>query len=150
MEEEGARRRKYNGPSSAGPRGHLGGLNEDDEEDDVMDEVEDEIRRLPDTGVGPRGPQWAGGRAGQRDQGAGARRQVPAGASALPRKANKGGFQLDLDGATLLGRRHRRVRGAPAVSSPLSGKAIGSPLRMEGLRMSDGDDSPVNSPMHVG
>ncbi|GLB33640.1 putative serine/Threonine protein kinases, catalytic domain [Lyophyllum shimeji] len=141
MEEEGARRRKYMGPSSAGPRGHLGGLNEEDDEDDVMDEGEDGLVEAGVAGVGA-GAQFAGGRAGPRDQGAGTRRQGP-------RKA-KGGFQLDLDGATLLGRRHRKVGAAPPVSSPLSGKAIGSPLRMEGLKMGNEDDSPVNSPMHVG
>ncbi|KAF8076219.1 kinase-like domain-containing protein [Lyophyllum atratum] len=155
MEEEGARRRKYT-PGSAGPRGHLTGLNEEDDEVDYgMDEEEEDTKRVPESGVagvGAHRAQWADGRAGQRDQGAGARRHVPThvGAPGVPRKANKGGFQLDLDGSTLLGRRHRKGAAVPNVSSPLSGKAIGSPLRMEGLRMGDEDDSPVNSPMRVG
>ncbi|KAF5387803.1 hypothetical protein D9615_000239 [Tricholomella constricta] len=159
MEEEGARRRKYNGPGGVGPRGYLGGLNEeDDEDDDVIEEDEEEEeqdhgRSAGVVGVGAVEDQWGGGRAGQRDQGA--RRQPPVGGavqvSGPPRRANKGGFQLDLDGATLLGRRHRRAgAGAlPAVSSPLSGKAMGSPLRMEGLRRAPGD-STVDSPMRIG
>ncbi|KAJ7591248.1 kinase-like domain-containing protein [Mycena floridula] len=41
------------------------------------------------------------------------------------RRARKG-FELDMDGATLLGRRHRR--GGAALTSPLSGKPMGSAI----------------------
>lgn len=137
MEEEGARRRAYNGRGGAGTRGFLHGLNED-EEDDVDDKVlvhdartkrgELETRAplqftqggLPGAGaktVAKRnvigGPNQADrslldGRAGPRDRG----RRQPGGK----------GFQLDMDNATLLGRRSKKVAGAGGVaeSSPLS------------------------------
>jgi hypothetical protein len=41
MEEEGARRRAYNGPGGAGPAGFLHGLNEDDEEAEEEGQVEE-------------------------------------------------------------------------------------------------------------
>lgn len=44
MEEEGARRRAYNGPGGAGPAGFLQGLNEDDEEAEE-DEAVEEVRQ---------------------------------------------------------------------------------------------------------
>ncbi|KAG1755861.1 kinase-like domain-containing protein [Suillus lakei] len=136
MEEEGARRRAYNGRGGAGTRGFLHGLNED-EEDDVDDKVlvhdarsrrgELETRApiqftqggLPGAGaktVAKRNvigvPNQADrslldGRAGPRDRG----RRQPGGQ----------GFQLDLDNATLLGRRSKKSAGAGiAESSPLS------------------------------
>lgn len=136
MEEEGARRRAYNGRGGAGTRGYLHGLNED-EEDNVDDKVlvhdarsrrgELETRApipftqggLPGAGsktVAKRnvigGPNQADrslldGRAGPRDRG---RRQPGA-----------QGFQLDMDNATLLGRRNKRMTGPGiAESSPLS------------------------------
>lgn len=140
MEEEGARRRKYNGRGGAGSGGFLVGLNEDDEDEDDDEDDEDD---------GPRGPGVvsagaAGGRTGQRDQGRVVQRQQQP-TQDRARRTPRGGFELDLDGATLLGRRHRR-RGVP---SPLGGKPLGSPLRMEGLRV---DDEPVfaaGSPMRV-
>lgn len=136
MEEEGARRRAYNGRGGAGTRGYLHGLNED-EEDNVEDKVlvhdarsrrgELETRApipftqggLPGAGaktVAKRnvigGPNQADrslldGRAGPRDRG---RRQPGA-----------KGFQLDMDNATLLGRRNKKMSGPGiAESSPLS------------------------------
>lgn len=136
MEEEGARRRAYNGRGGAGTRGYLHGLNED-EEDNVDDKVlvhdarsrrgELETRApipftqggLPGAGaktVAKRnvigGPNQADrslldGRAGPRDRG---RRQPGA-----------KGFQLDMDNATLLGRRNKKMSGPGiAESSPLS------------------------------
>jgi serine/threonine protein kinase len=137
MEEEGARRRAYNGRGGAGTRGFLHGLNED-EEDNVEDKVlvhdarsrrgELETRApipftqggLPGAGakaVAKRniigGPNQADrslldGRAGPRDRG----RRQPGG---------QGGFQLDMDNATLLGRRNKKMAGPGiAESSPLS------------------------------
>ncbi|KAG1791346.1 kinase-like domain-containing protein [Suillus plorans] len=136
MEEEGARRRAYNGRGGAGIRGYLHGLNEN-EEDNVDDKVlvhdarnrrgELEMRTpipltlsgLPGAGaktVAKRnvigGPNQADrslldGRAGPRDRG----RRQPGGQ----------GFQLDMDNATLLGRRNRKMTGPGiAESSPLS------------------------------
>jgi serine/threonine protein kinase len=138
MEEEGARRRKYNGRGGAGARGFLGGLNEDDEEEDTDEE---DLRRRgvevgappPKRGVAPPAPtgdvtKADGGRAGQRDQGVGPpRTRKPVGSPGR-------GFQLDMDGATLLGRRHRR-----GVGSPLSAEPIG-PISMQ--------MGPPGSPMH--
>ncbi|KAG6890899.1 hypothetical protein C0995_000856 [Termitomyces sp. Mi166 len=142
MEEEGARRRKYNGVS-AGPRGHLDALNED--EDDLSEEV-----NFPQSGIAGIGPsdRWRSSR-GQHGT---TRQQAASGHTAMgtSRIVHSGGFQLDLDNATLLGRRSRKARAgaAPAVSSPLSGKATGSPLRLEGLRMDDSSD-PGNG-FHIG
>ncbi|KAJ7499076.1 kinase-like domain-containing protein [Mycena latifolia] len=128
MEEEGARRRKYKGRGGAGVRGFLGGLNEDDEDEE--EERPDE-REQGKTG-------HAGGRAGPRDRG-----RNPA----TPRAAGPKGFELDMDGATLLGRRHRGGKAGGAgvgLRSPLAGNAMG----MEGLHI-DGDDLPPGSPMQV-
>ncbi|KAF8165166.1 kinase-like domain-containing protein [Crassisporium funariophilum] len=132
MEEEGARRRKYNGRGGAGARGFLSGLNEDDEEeeedqdaDGSESEGEDEA---PQNHQNPQQPPTdyphrsvMDGRAGQRDQGKGGR-------------TGHKGFELDMDNATLLGRRHGNKR------SPLAGKPLvagGSPLKLEGLRVGD-------------
>ncbi|KAF8826573.1 hypothetical protein HHX47_DHR5000070 [Lentinula edodes] len=111
MEEEGARRRKYNGRGGAGARGFLGGLNEEDDEDD--EPAETTVITTPRKAAG-----------GTRN-----------------RKAGSSGFELDMDAATLLGRRHNRGggRGAVGFSSPLAKAATptvqeppldpGSPMR---------------------
>ncbi|KAG5635775.1 hypothetical protein H0H81_010135 [Sphagnurus paluster] len=150
MEEEGARRRKYNGPGGVGLRGFLGGLNEDDEDDTIEEEYHGSGRTAGVAGIGASSAQQYGdvGTA-QHDQGV--KKQVLAGgvgATGASRRAHKGGFQLDLDGATLLGRRHRKAGAVPVVSSPLSGRALGSPLRMEDLRVG-GNELPA-SPMPLG
>ncbi|KAG6832955.1 hypothetical protein H0H92_004839 [Tricholoma furcatifolium] len=134
MEEEGARRRKYN-IASAGPRGHLEGLNEDDEDEFIDDDNAE--------------PGLAGVGAGDHRRSGATAKPTP-GTTDLPKRAPRAAFQLDLDGATLLGRRNRKGRagGTPTVSSPLSGRALGSPLRMENLRMDDPSE-PVNIPMRV-
>lgn len=120
MEEEGARRRKYNGPGGAGARGFLGGLNEDDEEMD-----EDEESQNGDA-TGQHDSRRYDGRAGPRDQGQTA---APKKSAATSSRRGKG-FELDLDGATLLGRRHGRG-GAIGMSSPLSGKPTGTPMALD-------------------
>ncbi|KAG6878121.1 hypothetical protein C0993_012125 [Termitomyces sp. T159_Od127] len=129
MEEEGARRRKYKGVN-AGARVHLDALNED-EDDDYSEEVDSS-----NGGVGA-GDRWRT----SRSQHESTRQQAASGHAATgnSKRAYKGGFQLDLEGATLLGRRNRKagVGVAPAVSSPLSGKTAGSPIRLEDLRMDD-------------
>lgn len=149
MEEEGARRKAM----GAGGRGALGGLNEEDEEED--EGVVEEARRrrgeaapapsstskghrktasgASTSSTGSRGRSTDtnahthnlhDGRAGQRDRGG--RRTQP--------------FELDMDGATLLGRRHKRTPGgnAPLESSPLARKPAQAP---------DVIDAP-QSPMH--
>jgi serine/threonine protein kinase len=146
MEEEGARRRKYNGRGGAGARGFLGGLNEDDEDEDEANEDtndtnEDERSKIDSAGLagvgaGQQRVHWndMDGRAGQRDQGAGmntAARSRGRGARGPPPK----GFELDMDAATLLGRRNKRTIG----TSPLAGVSTGRPLRMEGLRVGEQD-----------
>lgn len=136
MEEEGARRRAYNGRGGAGTRGYLHGLNED-EEDNIDDEVlvhdarsrRGELETRAPISFTQGGFPGAGaktvakrniiggynqadrslldGRAGPRDRG----RRQPGGQ----------GFQLDMDNATLLGRRNKKIAG-PGIteSSPLS------------------------------
>ncbi|KAJ3778411.1 kinase-like domain-containing protein [Lentinula raphanica] len=110
MEEEGARRRKYKGRTGVGARGHLGGLNEEDDEDAEMVEAANSTGTARTTAGGTRN-----------------------------RKAGSSGFQLDMDAATLLGRRHNRggARGAFGMGSPLAKAATpvqepldpGSPMR---------------------
>lgn len=125
MEEEGSRRRKFFTPGGTGPGRFLDGLNEDEEEE--ADENEDSGKQR---GVGT----WLGG--------VGAQQKHPPVHTGSPRRARKA-FELDLDGATLLGRRNRRTAGGNGVvvSSPLSGKSaksIGnSPLRLDRLTVRD-------------
>ncbi|KAJ7699921.1 kinase-like domain-containing protein [Mycena rosella] len=133
MEEEGARRRKYKGRGGAGVRGFLGGLNEDDEDDEDEEARPDEREQTKNAGAAG----YAGGRAGPRDRGR----------NGAPRTAGPKGFELDMDGATLLGRRTRGTKAGGAgvgMRSPLAANAMG----MEGLRLAD-DDLPPGSPMQV-
>jgi serine/threonine protein kinase len=107
MEEEGRRGR------GAGAR-WLGGLDEGDEGDEV------EISQGQGQGQGNVAKQAVVG--GDRD-----RKQRDAGGLAVR------GFELDINGATLLGRRHNKGR---IGASPLAGKPItdrlGSPMRVGG------------------
>ncbi len=142
MEEEGARRRAYAGPRGAGARGFLHELNEDDEDEEEAQErgVIDNARRRHEQGDGTVpaivGTAMKGlapvvdGRTGQRDVGAamGRSRVVGTGGGRQAGHANAG-FALDMDNATLLGRRHRR-----GVEPSLLGQAVyanlpGSPMR---------------------
>ncbi|KIJ70250.1 hypothetical protein HYDPIDRAFT_172122 [Hydnomerulius pinastri MD-312] len=157
MEEEGARRRAYNGRGGAGARGFLQGLNEDDEEGDADDEglVNEARHKRGQVDGEAAAPVGAGtktvaarnlagapavvnvvperticdGRAGQRDRG----RRVGG-----PR-----GFELDIDNATLLGRRHKKTAGA-GDPSLLAQNGI-SPARAE-----FDTTLPPGSPMRVG
>ncbi|KAI6130512.1 kinase-like domain-containing protein [Pisolithus croceorrhizus] len=146
MEEEGARRRAYNGRGGAGTRGLLQGLNEEDEVSDDDDEnVINEARQKRGEELG--GSAIAGakvfvtpraargtvnsdgnmgvGRARQRDRG---------------QRGGTKGFELDLDNATLLGRRHKKNAGvavdstnlSPSVQSAIAGNSLfpGSPMRV--------------------
>lgn len=142
MEEEGARRRAYNGPGGAGTRGFLHELNEDDE--DGEEELElaqvDEAKRtnavLGTGAVGNRGrdgrDQAYEGRAGTRDQGQQQYTRNRAAKKTISNGHRTQGFELDMASATLLGRRHRRT-GEP---SPLGLQSVtplslppGSPMR---------------------
>ncbi|GAA5857099.1 hypothetical protein JCM8547_007958 [Rhodosporidiobolus lusitaniae] len=130
MEEEGRnKQRAYNGPGGAGRAGFLQGLNEEEEEDEdleatkrrygaeVTKALEDKRRDLQDPNRVRAPPQSAAEqqRAAQNYQGWGGadRRQAEAElyreGRAGPRdrggRGRKGGFELKLDGATLLGRR---------------------------------------------
>lgn len=118
MEEEGARRRAKKGGAN---RGFLGELNESDEDDkgDV-----DGAEAKAKAAVAAR--HGYDGRAGQRDR---------------TRKSNAP-FELDLDGATLLGRRHRRAAGGLAGQSPLA-RADGVIVMQKSM-----DEVPM-SPMRV-
>ncbi|KIM90986.1 hypothetical protein PILCRDRAFT_811487 [Piloderma croceum F 1598] len=164
MEEEGARRRAYNGRGGAGARGFLGGLNEDDEDEEEDQEVEEARRKHGDaagravqeggrqirygaTSDFPANPgrvsgakravaddkaMLKGGRAGQRDRGGRPNDGVASG-----RTGGTRAFELDIDGATLLGRRHRK-----GERSPLAGKPIWSGDKAE-------DRLPPGSPMRI-
>ncbi|KAF4602255.1 MAPK-activated protein kinase Srk1 [Pleurotus pulmonarius] len=152
MEEEGARRKLYSG------RQRLAGLNEEDDEEDDDDDTEDEIdqaRQQSRSAVIPGQRQvnqyrtgddarrdFDAGLAGIRDQGhhgyGGQRR------TRKPVGGGTKGFELDMQAATLLGRRHQRG-GAMNVASPLSGKP---------MNLNVAHDSPTSgrqsSPMHIG
>jgi len=138
MEEEGNRRRAYNGPGGAGRAGFLQGLNEEDEDEDVETSrrkygaevakaIEDKRREVQDPNrkrtVQSAAEQQA---AAQNYQGWGGANRREAEAAlydgrAGPRdrggnKSNKkAGFELTLDKATLLGRRKNPLpEGAPS------------------------------------
>ncbi|KAI0321860.1 kinase-like domain-containing protein [Amylostereum chailletii] len=118
MEEEGARRRAYKGRDGAGLAGFLSNLNEDDEEEeDIPPSVRAQVQ------ASLRDNNLSDGRAGQRD---------------APRRKNNQGFELTMDGATLLGRRHQRGG---------QGANIKSPLAMNAINAEDTIDAP-QSPMH--
>lgn len=129
MEEEGARRRAYNGPGGAG-RGFLQGLNEaeeSEEEEDQMvlaeakkrhgEHVSRAIASQWDQRGEGRGELEHAGRAGVRDRGV--------------RRSGGGTFDLDIDHATLIGRRHKR--GGALEGSPLvPGRAAeGTPMQID-------------------
>ena len=132
MEEEGARRRAQKGGAN---RGFLQNLNESDEEDERTN-----AKQLP-SGAGAKiaakravqGDAYDG-RAGQRDRG-----RRTGGATK--------GFELDLEGATLLGRRHKRAADGGVAGFGAHG---GSPLTQV-AKQQDRDEPMVTpmSPMRV-
>ncbi|THH33804.1 hypothetical protein EUX98_g444 [Antrodiella citrinella] len=165
MEEEGPRRRAQKGGAN---RGFLSGLNEEDDEEeaeaDDAEVVEDARRRHGE----PVQRRKAAGQATQLDRAENAQGPAAAGAGAKAaakravqgqpgssrltdgragqrdraRRTGNVPFQLDLDGATLLGRRHKRVDGpTPGITgvgafgrSPLAKEQLpdnpGSPMRV--------------------
>ncbi|GJE84723.1 Pkinase-domain-containing protein [Phanerochaete sordida] len=160
MEEEGARRRAAKGGAN---RGFLGGLNEEDEDEamELDENIVAEARHRHGEDPGDRASRAV---ATQQLPGAGAkaaaRRAVQGGAAHVKpsthvydgragqrdrgRKTGTAPFQLDMDGATLLGRRHKRGNADGGEmgngSSPLAQGAIaqqglppnpGSPMRID-------------------
>jgi serine/threonine protein kinase len=123
MEEEGARRRAYKGRGGAGRAGFLVGLNEDDEN------LSDEETTVPSRSQGQQQQQQQqqqsrelhDGRAGQRDM---------SGRHARP-------FELNFDGATLLGRRQLRDAqdNIPIDPSPLAKNSKADPIDVPGSPM---------------
>ncbi|GAA6064346.1 hypothetical protein JCM10212_004672 [Sporobolomyces blumeae] len=135
MEEEGNRRRAYNGPGGAGRAGFLQGLNEEEEDEDVeatrrkygaevSKAIEDKRREVQDPNrkrvVQTAAEQQA---AAQNYQGWGGANRREAEAAlydgrAGPRdrggkSSKKQGFELTLDKATLLGRRKNPLPDGP-------------------------------------
>lgn len=108
MEEEGARRRIH----GAGNRGFLQGLNEDDEEEDEQDDRVVQQARTRQEQASSRKAAITDGRAGVRDQ-------------AADNHDGVRGFDLNMNEATLLGRRHRRGGVASGLGSPLKQTAPG-------------------------
>lgn len=147
MEEEGARRRAYNGPGGAGTRGFLHGLNEDDEEGDEQSQLEEARRKHGEVVARQieehRGRAQAQAAAGVKEQpssgqyvgrGGANRREAEAvlyDGRAGQRDRGKGGkgagFDLDLGNATLLGRR-KKVEPSPLSQAPVQSTIPGSPM----------------------
>ncbi|KAF9247147.1 kinase-like domain-containing protein [Melanogaster broomeanus] len=151
MEEEGARRRAYNGRGGAGLRGYLQGLNEGDEDAEEADDetILNEARHRRGQASGEAVvplvvPVGAGAKAVATRHLAG----IPAALDAVPernlwdgqagprdrgrRVGGSNGFELDMNSATLLGRR-KKVAGAdsPLAQYTYSGTLPpGSPMRI--------------------
>lgn len=140
MEEEGARRRAYNGPGGAGERGFLQGLNEEDEEEDRDHQIE-EARRKHGEAVARqiqehRGRAAAQAAAGIKEQpvthyagrGGANRREAEAvlyeGRAGQRdrggKSSSKAPFELDIGNATLLGRRKKPVGQSPLAQVPIT------------------------------
>lgn len=154
MEEEGSRRRAYNGRGGAGRAGFLQGLNEeDDEEEDieatkrrygaeVSKAIEDKRRQVQDPNHHASTEEELA--ANQPYQGwGGADRKMAEAAlydgRAGPRdrgNATKGGrrtggFELTLDKATLLGKRRKDPHGLMVDSTLTRTLPPGSPMRVD-------------------
>lgn len=145
MEEEGARRRAYNGPGGAGTRGFLQGLNEEDEEGDEQAQVEEARRKHGEVVARQiqehRGRAAANAAAGVKEQpvthyvgrGGANRREAEAalyegraGQRDRGRGQAKSAFELDMNNATLLGRRGKKTGASPLSQAPAT---AGSPMR---------------------
>lgn len=147
MEEEGARRRAYNGPGGAGQRGFLQGLNEEDEEDDDQVQIEEARRKHGELVARQiqehRGRAAANAAAGIKEQpvthyvgrGGANRKEAEAvlyDGRAGQRDRGRGGgagkapFDLNMTNATLLGRRGKKVDASPLGQIPTT---AGSPMQ---------------------
>lgn len=143
MEEEEARRR---GGQGAGFRGALQGLNEEDEEEEDRAQIEDARRKhgeiVAKTINEHRGKAKAQAAAGVRDQpvqhyqgrGGADRRQAEAvlydgraGQRDRGRGGRSNGFELDLNGSTLLGRRKKPIGESPLAKQVITASP-GSPM----------------------
>lgn len=146
MEEEGARRRKFNGRGGAGARGFLAGLNEEiedrrDEDESEPEQSEPHHQHYQQEHMGHPHRSVMNGYGGQKNVvipvGAGTGTNVAPSTATKARLAGRRvghrGFDLDMSNATLLGRRHNKR------SSPLAGKPVGpdSSLKLEALKMED-------------
>ncbi|KAI0347047.1 Pkinase-domain-containing protein [Trametopsis cervina] len=152
MEEEGARRRAAKGGAN---RGFLGGLNEEDE-DSSFDEDEYVVEEAKQRHAADGRIDGRAGRTQQSQAPAGtgakvaAKRALQGGTAprvhgqkaAAPRKAGSVPFDLDMDNATLLGRRHKRgvvshgFNGSPLAQQTQPGREQlpenpGSPMRID-------------------
>lgn len=146
MEEEGNRRRAYNGPGGAGRAGFLQGLNEEEDEDDdleinkrrygaeVSKAIEDKRRQVQDhpsttAGGGKEEPYqgWGGADRKMAEAALYDGRAGPRDRGSKGGRKTGGGFELTLTNATLLGKRRKDPGLVPAVGihSP------GSPMRVE-------------------
>jgi serine/threonine protein kinase len=138
MEEEGARRRAYNGPGGAGTRGFLHGLNEEDEDDDERVQLEEARRKHGEVVAREiekqRARAAANAAAGIKEptvthyvgRGGANRREAEAALydgragqrdRASQRKAGSQ-FELNLGNATLLGRRNKAHGGLNGMTMP--------------------------------
>ncbi|KAI0952025.1 hypothetical protein AcV7_007954 [Taiwanofungus camphoratus] len=138
MEEEGARRRAARGGAN---RGFLQNLNESDEDEGEEEEGEGEedgygdeetvvVQRRAQQQQQPNAQAQPGGGAGARAAAQRAVQDYDGRAGQRDRGRRKGNvpFELDIDGATLLGRRHKRgAVGAPGAML-VAGVDAGSPL----------------------
>lgn len=131
IKEEGARRRKFNG-RAVGVRGFSSNLNEDDE-DERGDESYNENEEQSDQILNPAAIQEA--RTGSRDVGS------ASGGKRSHRKGTKE-FELDIRGATLLGRRYKKS----TTKSPLSTQYIQA--EPDPLPESASCSGYIGSPMH--
>ncbi|KAK4706126.1 serine/threonine-protein kinase RCK2, partial [Phenoliferia sp. Uapishka_3] len=143
MEEEGNRRRAYNGPGGAGKAGFLHGLNEEDDEDDdieltrrrygaeVSKAIEDKRQQVLDSNS--QGKKDPGSNAPYQGWGGADRKQAEAAlydGRAGPRdrgRGRKAGFELTLDKSTLLGRR----KGPALDLNSLKMPPPASPMRVD-------------------
>ncbi|CAL1702150.1 unnamed protein product [Somion occarium] len=166
MEEEGARRRAQKGGAN---RGFLTGLNEEEDEDEEENLVEDTRRRYGDEvaddleerrnrGAGQNQVQnvavsqaaRAGAKTAAKRAVQGQTRQAAPGGGGFDGRAGQRDrgrrtagvtFDLQLDNATLIGRRHKRAAGKEGASgSPLANQIVsreelpqnpGSPMRVD-------------------
>jgi len=129
MEEEGARRRKLNG-RAVGVRGFLSNLNEEDERGDgSYNEDEEQSDQISNSAT------IQEGRAGSRDVG------LALGGKRSHIKGTKE-FELDMRGATLLGRRYKKS----TTKSPLSTQYIQA--EPDSLPELASGSEYIGSPMH--
>jgi len=115
-------------------------LNEDDEDEEEGYADADVERGRHGTGnqtVAKRnvaGKEWDDGRAGYRDRGEKGQRRVAASASTAGAGTRHRGFELDMDNATLLGRRHgsKKTGASPLAAGAVNpvAQGIGSPMRV--------------------